>query len=201
MPRLLDQVEAAFEAVDRLLAAAQPPPPERVEVPWADDHDLMNLMHELFSAETENDGELALRRIAHLKSDLSTRHGIDVVLFDGTNDALFSFGRNLDPADPRYTTVRPALVTADRTLRRGEVRGPVRPPVPPDTPRRAGAVVDEPPPQEAPPEQAPPKEPPLEHPPPQDLPPEQPAPEEPSTQEPPPQARDAEPGEEGGSNG
>jgi hypothetical protein len=123
-PLLLQQVQAAFEAADRLLAAAEPPPPERVQVPWAEDRELVDLLHELLSAHAEQDGELALRHIARLKQDLALRHDIETVDFDGENDRYFSFGRNADPADRRITTVRPALVVSGRVARRGEVRGP-----------------------------------------------------------------------------
>ncbi|MBB5121037.1 hypothetical protein AF335_20220 [Streptomyces eurocidicus] len=126
-PTLLDQLQAAAEAADRLLAEAEPPAPERVPLRWSEDRDVLNLLRDLLSAHAERDGELALRHIDRLRKDLVLRHDIAVVDFDGTNDALFSFVMHPDPGEGEFVTSRPALVAADgRVLRPGEVRGPAR---------------------------------------------------------------------------
>ncbi|ARZ71966.1 hypothetical protein M1P56_13905 [Streptomyces sp. HU2014] len=130
-PTLLDQLQAAAEAADRLLAEAEPPAPERVPLRWSEDRDVLNLLRDLLSAHAERDGELALRHIDRLRKDLALRHDIAVVDFDGTNDPLFSFVVHPDPEERNFVTSRPALVAADgRVLRPGEVRGPARTPFP-----------------------------------------------------------------------
>lgn len=130
-PTLLDQLQAAAEAADRLLAEAEPPAPERVPLRWSEDRDVLNLLRDLLSAHAERDGELALRHIDRLRKDLALRHDIEVVDFDGTNDALFTFVAHPDPGERDFVTSRPALVAADgRVLRPGEVRGPARTPAP-----------------------------------------------------------------------
>lgn len=122
---LLDSVQAAAEAADRLLAEAAPPPAERVTRPWAEDRDLVNLLRDLMTARQEQDPEYALRLLDRLHEDLALHHGIDVVAYDGGNGALFAFGRHTDPDRTDVVTVRPALVGADgRVLRPGEVRRP-----------------------------------------------------------------------------
>ncbi|MET7716679.1 hypothetical protein [Streptomyces sp. NPDC005407] len=122
---LLDHVQAAMEAADRLLAEAEPPPPERVALPWAEDAELLNLIRDLMAAHAEWDGELALRHIDRLRKNLALLHDIKVVDFDGTNEGLFAFGTHPDPEEERVVTVQPALVTAGgRVLRRGEVHEP-----------------------------------------------------------------------------
>ncbi|MFE0045295.1 hypothetical protein [Streptomyces albireticuli] len=130
-PTLLDQLQAAAEAADRLLAEAEPPAPERVPLRWSEDRDVLDLLRDLLSAHAERDGELALRHIDRLRKDLALRHDIAVVDFDGTNDSLFSFVVHPDPEERNFVTSRPALVAADgRVLRPGEVRGPARKPFP-----------------------------------------------------------------------
>jgi hypothetical protein len=130
LPALLDQMEAAFEAVDRILVAAAPPPPERVRLPWADDGELIALFQDLLGAEVEDDGRLALRHIARLRKDLLLAHRIESVIFDGTRENLFAFTASPAVGLAAGATVRPALVTDEgRLLRRGEVRMPARSPV------------------------------------------------------------------------
>ncbi|MET7606615.1 hypothetical protein ABZS96_29790 [Streptomyces avermitilis] len=127
---LLDQVQAAVEAADRLLTTAELPPPERVVRPWSEDAELVNLLRDLMAAHAVWDGELALRHVDRLRKNLALMHDIKVVDFDGTNEELFAFGTHQDPSDKRVVTVQPALMAADgRVLRRGEVREPaaVRP--------------------------------------------------------------------------
>ncbi|MEU7594883.1 hypothetical protein AB0B79_17885 [Streptomyces sp. NPDC039022] len=138
---LLEQLHAALESADRLLAEAEPPPPEKVPLAWHEDDELVNLLRDLMAAHSEHDGELALRRIAGLRQELSLRHDIDVVDFDGTNEWLFTVGRQPGgPAGGDCRTVQPALVLKDgRILRRGEATMPVA--VPPEPPARAGADV------------------------------------------------------------
>jgi hypothetical protein len=122
VPTLLDQLQAVFEAADRVLAAAEPPPAERVVQPWADDKELVDLFHDLLTADLEDDGELALHHVTRLRKELVLRHGIRRVLFDGSNEEYFAF--TAGPGAGGNTTIRPALVTDDgRILRRGEVRG------------------------------------------------------------------------------
>ncbi|MEF3113589.1 hypothetical protein [Streptomyces chrestomyceticus] len=120
---LLEQLHAALESADRLLAEAEPPPPEKVPIAWHEDGELVNLLRDLMAAHSENDGELALRRIARLRQELSLRHDIDVVDFDGTNEGLFTLDRQPGggPAAGDCRTVQPALVLkGGRTLCRGE---------------------------------------------------------------------------------
>lgn len=139
VPTLLDQLQAVFEAADRLLAAAVPPPPREVVRAWADDKDLVDLFHDLLTADLAEDGELALRHCAQLRHDLRLRYGIRRVLFDGSNEEYFAFS-----AGEGGTTIRPALVTEEgRILRRGEVRGTGAVPVS-GAPVRASVVSDEP---------------------------------------------------------
>lgn len=131
---LLEQLHAALESADRLLTEAEPPPPEKVPVAWHEDGELVNLLRDLMAAHSENDGELALRRIAGLRRELPLRHDIDVIDFDGTNEWMFTLGRQPDgPAGGDFRTVQPALVLKDgRVLRRGEATTPVAaPPAPP----------------------------------------------------------------------
>ncbi|MFK8843881.1 hypothetical protein [Streptomyces sp. Ac-502] len=134
---LLEQLHAALESADRLLAEAEPPPAERVPIAWHEDGELVNLLRDLMAAHSENDGELALRRIARLRQELALRHDIDVVDFDGTNEWLFTLGRQPGgPADGDWRTVQPALVLKDgRILRRGEATVPVA--APPASPAQA----------------------------------------------------------------
>src|SRR5262249_42169979 len=128
VPALFDQIEAALEAADRALAAAAPPPPVRVPVPWSDDRELMDLVQDLLAAGVEGDGELALRHIARLRADLLLRHRIEAVDVDGAREGLFSFPQDTGPRDTAQpsaepVTVRPALLgDGGRVLRRGEVR-------------------------------------------------------------------------------
>ncbi|MFE7032443.1 hypothetical protein ACFU9Y_19210 [Streptomyces sp. NPDC057621] len=122
---LLDHVQAAVEAADRLLEEAQPLPPEEVVLPWDRDSELLNLIRDLMAAHAEWDGELALRHIDRLRKNLALLHDIKVVDYDGTNEGLFSFGIHQAPDERRVVTLRPALVAADgRVLQRGEVREP-----------------------------------------------------------------------------
>ncbi|WP_406175896.1 hypothetical protein [Streptomyces sp. NBC_00996] len=131
---LLEQFQAAVEAADRLLAEAEPPPPVRVPIAWHQDAELVNLIRDLMAAHAESDGDLALRHIDRLRKELALRHDIEVVDFDGTNEYLFTLGTHPGPADGRYRTVQPALVTTDgRVLRRGEATGPFGGPPAPHT--------------------------------------------------------------------
>jgi hypothetical protein len=121
--RLLHSLAGVFEAADRLLDAAKPPPPQRELLPWAKDSQLIDLFHDLLEAQAERDGELALNHIVGLKGQL-VQQGIRIVVYSGENDELFGFARNLDPTDTSFTTVRPALLAGGDVLRRGLVRGP-----------------------------------------------------------------------------
>ncbi|MER6425705.1 hypothetical protein [Streptomyces sp. NPDC001137] len=144
---LLEQVQGALEAADRLLAYAEPPPPVQVPIAWHEDAELVNLIRDLMTAHSESDGELALRRIDRLRKDLALHHGITVIDFDGTNEQLFTLGGHPDPPDSRYHTVQPALMTTDgRILRRGEATAPLAVPEAPQTgggPGRLPAPAEE----------------------------------------------------------
>lgn len=131
---LLDQVHAALEAADRLLAEAEAPPPVRVPLDWHEDAELVNLIRDLMTAHTEGDGELALRRIDRLRKDLALRHDIEVVDFNGSNEWMFTLGTSPGVTGGGYRTVQPALVMRQgRILRRGEAVGPSTGPAAPDT--------------------------------------------------------------------
>ncbi|MPY56352.1 hypothetical protein [Streptomyces spongiae] len=131
---LLDQVQAALEAADRLLAEAEVPPPVRVPIDWHEDAELVNLIRDLMTAHSEGDGELALRRIDRLRKDLALRHDIEVVDFDGSNEWMFTLGTSPGVTGGGYRTTQPALVMRDgRILRRGEAVGPSTGPPAPDT--------------------------------------------------------------------
>jgi hypothetical protein len=126
-PTLHSQLLAAFEAADELLAAARPRPPERVTRPWSKDAELIDTLHDLLAAGVFGDGEMGLRYIAGLRGKLAQHHDIEVVAYDGSNDELFTVSPNRDPAnsaDPRGTTLRPALLVHGQLLRRGEARAP-----------------------------------------------------------------------------
>jgi len=138
--RLLDHMRASFEAADRVLAEAEPPPPVVVTAPWSEDSELLDLCQDLLEAHTRGDGELALHHVERIRRSLPLRHGIDVVASDGTNDELFKFRASVNTEDTENVTVRPALVSGDRILRRGEVTTPA---APPDHPVPAGTTIEE----------------------------------------------------------
>lgn len=131
--RLLDQLRASFEAADRVLAAAEPPPPVVVPAPWSADSELLDLCQDLLEAQTRGDGELALSHVERIRRSLPLRHRIDIVTFDGTNDELFRFRIG---TDTETVTIRPALVSGDRILRRGEATRP-------DHPVPTGTTIEE----------------------------------------------------------
>lgn len=122
--RLLDQLRASFETADRVLAEAEPPPPVVLTAPWSEDSELLDLCQDLLEAQARDDGELALHHVERIRRSLPLRHRIDVVTSDGTNDELFKFRVSMNPRDTENITVRPALVSGDRILRRGEVTTP-----------------------------------------------------------------------------
>jgi hypothetical protein len=125
--RLVDQLCASFEAADRVLAAAEPPPPVVVPVTWSEDAELLDLCQDLLEAQTRGDGELALSHVERIRRSLPLRHRIDVVTFDGANDELFKFRISTNPSDTEPVTIRPALRSGTRILRRGEVTRPAKP--------------------------------------------------------------------------
>lgn len=102
-------LRGAFEAIDRLLVEADPPPPEVVSLDWADDKDLLGVLQDLLTASQSDDAELALGHVRRFQQ-LGERHGIMAVLWDQENELLFSFEANIDPEATEDVTVAPALV-------------------------------------------------------------------------------------------
>jgi hypothetical protein len=123
---LYQQLLAACEAIDTLLDLAEPPPPEKEPLPWADDQDLLKELHSLFTALATRNGESALQRLELLQRRLRTRNGIDVVLASEATAHLFKIYPGTDPDDQSYVTVAPAMLTRGRLWCKGEAKGPAR---------------------------------------------------------------------------
>lgn len=119
---LLSALEGALASADRVLDAAEPLPPERVRIPWAEDSDWMELCQDLLQARITDDGDLALSHIERLRRWLPERHGIDVIdTYDGS-DEHFRVATASDPSVTVPRTLRPALVPRGRpdAVLRGE---------------------------------------------------------------------------------
>jgi hypothetical protein len=121
--QVVDATRNALESVD-LLRANEPPPPEVVIRPWAEDSELLGLFSDLFAAARRTDPEYLLARIAQLADDLALRHEIEVVEFDEAGAGQFEVAPSVNPDDTGTRTVRPALVRHGLVLRAGEARTP-----------------------------------------------------------------------------
>ncbi|MFE1959263.1 hypothetical protein [Streptomyces sp. NPDC059479] len=127
--KVLDGVRGALEAADQVVVAMIPRQPEPETLPWTEDDELIDMLHDVLAAGSRGREGFALARIADLEETLHSR-GIQAVRYDaaGTGSegdpVLFDFVEGARPGAPGLTLV-PALVdlTADgRTLRRGRVR-------------------------------------------------------------------------------
>ncbi|MGW6739928.1 hypothetical protein ACWGDX_04130 [Streptomyces sp. NPDC055025] len=132
--KVLDGVRGALEAADQVIVAMTPQPPEPEILPWTEDDELIDMLHDVLAAGSRGREGFALARIADLEETLHSR-GIQAVRYDPAgagaegDPGLFDFVEGARPGVPGMTLV-PALVdlTADgRTLRRGRVRPPVVP--------------------------------------------------------------------------
>lgn len=124
--QLLHTVRTALEGADRLRAAAVPPPPVQVQRPWAEDPELVGLLHDLMVAARRRTLDFLLARIEQLADDLERDHGIAVVDHAPATAQHFELVESPNPDDREPRTVRPALVRDGTTLRAGEVRVPAR---------------------------------------------------------------------------
>jgi hypothetical protein len=106
------------------MRVTEPPPPEILIRPWAEDPELLRLISDLLTAARRKSPEYLMARIAQLTDDLALHHDIDVVEFDGGNAELFDVAPSVNPADIEPRTVRPALVHHGVVVRAGEVRTP-----------------------------------------------------------------------------
>ncbi|MFD7898270.1 hypothetical protein [Streptomyces sp. NPDC059743] len=129
--KVLDGVRGALEAADQVVVAMIPRQPEPETLPWTEDDELIDMLHDVLAAGSRGREGFALARIADLEETLHSR-GIQAVRYDaaGTGSegdpVLFDFVEGARPGAPGMTLV-PALVdlTEDgRTLRRGRVRPP-----------------------------------------------------------------------------
>ena len=112
---------AAFEELDRLLAKAAPPPPERLPLGWSDDRQLLDVTHGLLTAQLGDDAELVMAKVEQWRRACED-HGINAVSWDGTNNIHFDFEPYADGDRSDPLTVKPALIDSEgRTLRRGLV--------------------------------------------------------------------------------
>ncbi|MDT3396024.1 hypothetical protein RKE29_05100 [Streptomyces sp. B1866] len=127
--KVLDSVRAALEAADQVLDAAIPRPAEPEPLPWSEDRELIDMLHDVLAAGARGREGFALRRIADLEESLLA-HGIQTLRYDPDDGAeagdpvRFDFVEGARPGEPGMT-LAPALVdlAADsRTLRRGRVR-------------------------------------------------------------------------------
>jgi hypothetical protein len=121
--QVVDATRNALESVD-LLRADEPPPPEIVIRPWAEDAELLGLFSDLFAAARRTDPEYLLARISQLADDLAVRHEIEVVEYDEAGAGQFEVAPSVNPDDAEPRTVRPALVRHGLVLRAGEARTP-----------------------------------------------------------------------------
>ena len=144
--RYLDAIEAALEAMDRLLEAGGAPEPSPATddtgpgARWADDPQLMDLAQDLLAAGLTGNPGMALRRIEHFEDELQLHQGIAVLRYqhgDEKSEGMFDILPAPAGLPPEFVTRRPALVQGDKVIRRGEVRGPaasfvdpLRPPIP-----------------------------------------------------------------------
>ncbi|WP_066956310.1 hypothetical protein [Streptomyces lushanensis] len=129
--KVLDGVRGALEAADQVAVAMTPRQPEPETLPWTEDDELIDMLHDVLAAGARGREGFALARITDLEETLHSR-GIQAVRYDaaGTGSegdpGLFDFVEGARPGEPGMTLV-PALVdlTEDgRTLRRGRVRPP-----------------------------------------------------------------------------
>ncbi|MBC7269776.1 MAG: hypothetical protein H5T76_13870 [Streptomyces sp.] len=127
--KVLQGFRDALEAADALAATPAPTPAPAEPVPWSDDEELIDLLHDVLAAGVRGRDGFALARIADLAETLAAR-GIETVSYDPEADgpagdpALFEF---VDGARPGRTgtMLAPALIdvtAGTRTLRRGRVR-------------------------------------------------------------------------------
>ena len=96
--RYLDAIEAALEAMDRLLEAGGAPEPSPATddtgpgARWADDPQLMDLAQDLLAAGLTGNPGMALRRIEHFEDELQLHQGIAVLRYqhgDEKSEGMF----------------------------------------------------------------------------------------------------------------
>lgn len=116
---LFDQLRAAVEALDDLLARlAAPPSPEPKS--WAEDDRLLEQLQPLFSALATRNGDAALAELGLLAGRLRAQ-GIEMMLADDATADCFTL---YDGDADSYVTVTPAIAVRGELRVRGEARRP-----------------------------------------------------------------------------
>jgi hypothetical protein len=116
---LFEQLRAAAEALDDLLAGLAPPPSPEPK-PWADDDRLLDLLQPLFGALVAESGEAAIFELGRLAERLRA-DAIEMVLANDTTADWFTL---YDGDADGYVTVTPAIAARGELRRRGEARRP-----------------------------------------------------------------------------
>jgi hypothetical protein len=129
--RLFNQLRAAAEALDNMLAWLEPPPPPEPKT-WADDDKLLEQLQPLLGALAARNGEAALAELGLLAERLRAQD-IEMRLADDTTADWFTL---YDGDADGYVTVTPAIAVRGELRKRGEARRPR------DTRPRGDVTVD-----------------------------------------------------------
>ncbi|MCF3130391.1 hypothetical protein [Streptomyces olivochromogenes] len=147
--KVLDGFRAALEEADQAAAAAAPPSRSPERMPWSEDDELIDMLHDVLAARVRGREGFALARIEDLAETLAAR-GIQAVSYDPEDTGFagdarcFDFVEGARPGAPGMTLM-PVLIDDtedDRILRRGRVR-------PAPGPRPTAGDADAPPRNEA----------------------------------------------------
>jgi hypothetical protein len=118
---LFDQLRAAAEALDDLLARLAPPPPPPPEPrSWAEDGKLLEQLQPLFGALATQNGDAALAELGLLAERLRAQ-GVEMVLADEDTAGYFKL---YDGEADDYVTVTPAITVRGELRQQGEARRP-----------------------------------------------------------------------------